>query len=406
MTIQSNADASGLSGCTTFTGSIAISTGTTDNIQLSGIRRITGSLIANNVTQMTSLAATDLEEIGQEFNLESLTILSTLNFPKLTKVDSISWTALPALQGLSFATGVQEVNMLTIDNTQLNALDGINLQVAETISVTNNPYLDKVSMQLGNVTQSLTFGANGRNLEAEFPNLEWAYNMTFRDCAKVSIPSLSSVNGSLGFYENGLESVSAPNLTNVGGSLAFVRNDQLSNITMPELTTIGGGFLVANNTGLGEINGFPALKTVGGALDFNGAFERYVGVFALRHHSIMHANIFSVSTFPSLAMFVVPSTFNPARTSTRSATTSVGYPATTASSRASTHAVVRSPLQVVLALFPMAPTPEVAAPPPPAPPSPCSSLTRVFSESWPPSSASSKTLAGAPRVVFSFSVAL
>lgn len=273
-TIQSNADATGLSGCTTYSGSIALATGTTDNIQISGIRRITGSLIANNVTQMTSFSATDLEEIGDTFHLESLTILSTLSFPSLVKVDTIEWTALPALQGLSFTQGVQEVNMLTIDNTQLNSLDGINLQVADTISVTNNPYLSSASMQLGNVTQALTFGANSKDLKLEFPNLEWAYNMTFRNCSEVSIPSLASINGSLGFYSNSFESLSAPNLTNVGGSLSFVSNEQLTNISMPELTTVGGGFQVANNTKLSDIDGFPVLATVGGALDFNGAFSK------------------------------------------------------------------------------------------------------------------------------------
>lgn len=271
-TIQSNADAKALSGCTTYSGSIAIGSSTTDNIQLSGIQRISGSLTASNVTQMTSLSADSLQEIGDSFTLESLTILSTLSFPQLTKVDTIEWTALPALQGLSFTTGVQEINMLTIDNTQLASLDGINLQVADTISVTNNPYLETVSMQLGNVTQSMTFGSNGRQLKADFPNLEWAYNITLRNCSEVSIPSLASVNGSLGFYANGFDTLSAPNLTNVGGSLSFVSCESVTNISFPELTTIGGGFQLANNTKLGNIDGFPALKTVGGALDFNGAF--------------------------------------------------------------------------------------------------------------------------------------
>lgn len=223
---------------------------------------------------MTSLSASSLQEIGDEFNLNGLTVLSTLNFPALKKVDTIEWIALPALQGLSFTQGVEELNMLTIDNTQLGSLDGINLQVADTVSVTNNPYLTSVSMQLGNVTKSLTFGANGRDLTIEFPNLVWAYNMTFRNCSDVSIPSLASINGSLGFYSDSFESLAAPNLTSVGGSLSFVSCNAVTNITMPELTTIGGGFQIANNTALGEINGFPQLKTVGGALDFNGAFTR------------------------------------------------------------------------------------------------------------------------------------
>lgn len=225
---------------------------------------------------MTSLAADSLQEIGDSFSLTSLTILSTLNFPQLTKVDTIEWTALPALQGLSFSTGVQEVSSLMIDNTQLNSLDGINLQVVDTMTVTNNPYLTSVNMQLGNVTKSLTLSANGKQLDAEFPNLMWAYNMTIRNASTVSIPSLESVNGSLGFYSDGFENLTAANLTTVGGSLSFVSCNSVTNISMPELTQIGGGLQLANNTKLEKINGFPALKTVGGALDFNGVFNEYV----------------------------------------------------------------------------------------------------------------------------------
>lgn len=272
-TIASNGDASALANCQTYSGSIAIATGTTDNINLQGIRRITGSFTADNVTGITSISAPDLQEIGDSFTLNGLTILSTLSFPALAKVDTIMWTALPALQGLSFSqTGVQEVSSLEITNTQLSSLDGINLQVVDRLYVTNNPYLESVNMQLGNVTESLEFSANG-DLNAEFPNLQWAYNMTFRNCSEVSIPSLASVNGSLGFYSNSFESLAAPNLTNVGGSLAFVSNDALTNITMPELTIVRGGLQLANNTALTEVNGFGALKTVEGALDLTGIFE-------------------------------------------------------------------------------------------------------------------------------------
>lgn len=274
-TLQSAADATGLSGCSTYSGSIAISTSTTENINLAGISTISGSLVADNVTGIVQISAPDLEEIGDTFDLNGLTILSTLSFPRLAKVDTISWIALPALQGLTFSnTGVQEVSMLTIDNTELASLDGINLQVADTIYIANNRFLDSVNMQLGNVTDSLTFTNNGAELVAEFPNLEWANNITIRNLSSVSVPSLSSVNGSLGFYGNTFESLSAPNLTNVGGSLAFVSNDQLSNITLPELTTVGGGLQIANNSALENINGFPKLKTVGGALDFTGSFNK------------------------------------------------------------------------------------------------------------------------------------
>jgi len=231
-------------------------------------------LTADNVTQLTGLTSGTLETISDSFTLNGLTILTTLNFPRLTQVGTLDWTALPALQGLSFTTGIQEAGVVSIQNTQLNTLDGINLQMVDSMTIANNPYLNDINMQLGNITQALILEANGRNVSATFPNLEWAFNMTFRNVSSVSIPSLAAVNGSVGFYANFFDSIAGPNLTTVGGSLSFVSNEDMTNLSFPALTTVNGGLQVANNTKLENVDGFPALKTVGGALDFNGNFTK------------------------------------------------------------------------------------------------------------------------------------
>lgn len=305
-TIQNAGDAAGLRGCQTFTGSIALATGTTDNIALDGIRTIQGSLIADNVTQITQLSGSSLETITDSFTLNGLTILSTLNFPRLVSVDTIAWTALPALQGLSFTTGVQEATNLDIENTQLNSLSGINLQVIDTLKIANNPYLQEINMQLGNVTKSMTIEANGNAVDVTLPNMIWAYNITMRNVSTVSMPSLRTVNGSLGFYSNTFDAVSAANLTSVGGSLSFVSNTDLANVSMPMLRTIGGGFQIANNTMLKVVDGFTALTSVSGALDFNGNFTSVAlpalkdikGAFNLQSSADISANC---TTFKALS---------------------------------------------------------------------------------------------------------
>lgn len=223
---------------------------------------------------MTSISGSSLQTIGDAFRLENVQILSTLNFPQLSQVGSIEWTGVPNLQGLSFTTGLSEAESVTIINTGLTSLDGINLDSVDTFVVTNNNYLTSISMQVESISDRIELAANGRDVEAEFPNLQWAYNMSLANVSSVSIPSLSSVNGSLGFYSNFIEGVSAPNLTNVGGSLSFVANADLTNASFPELTTVGGGLLIANNTAFEEIVGFPALRRVGGAVDFSGNFTR------------------------------------------------------------------------------------------------------------------------------------
>ncbi|KAI9883603.1 MAG: hypothetical protein M1823_004618 [Watsoniomyces obsoletus] len=272
--IQNEGDAQALSGCRTVSGDIVIAEGAAGTIRFPGIERIEGSLICRDATNLNSIEAPRLSIIDRSFTLTGLTVLATLNFPSLQSVGSIEWTALPALQELSFTRQVTRANEVVISNTNLKSLNGINLEQVSVFDVNNNPYLTRIDVQLGNISQALTLQANSKDLEASFPNLIWAFNMTFRNCSEVNLPSLASVNGSLGFYGNFFESFAAPNLTRTGdrGAIAFVSNEELTNISMPMLTSIGGTYQIANNTKLRSIDGFPKLSQVGGAIDFSGNF--------------------------------------------------------------------------------------------------------------------------------------
>ena len=231
-------------------------------------------MICNNATQLTALTSDQLNGISGTFSLNGLTILSTLQFDSLTAINQINWVGLPALQSLNFAQGISRANTVYISNTQLNTLSGIELTAVGRMDINNNPYLTTINVNsLMNVTDALSFSANGRDLEITFPNLEGAANLTFRNVSKIDMPSLSNVDGAMGFYSNTFESFAAPNLTQTGGSLAFVDGANLNNLSFPSLTTIGGGFVIANNTGLQKITGFPKLATIVGALDFAGTFN-------------------------------------------------------------------------------------------------------------------------------------
>ncbi|KAI7002295.1 hypothetical protein KC366_g19313, partial [Hortaea werneckii] len=126
-TIQNGGDASAIASCSTFSGSIAIATGVGGDINMDGIQKIEGSLEAKNVSQLTGLSSGTLEVITDSFTLNEVSLLSTLNFARLTDVSKVEWEGLPQLQGLSFTTGLQMVESLSIQNTQLGSLDGINL---------------------------------------------------------------------------------------------------------------------------------------------------------------------------------------------------------------------------------------------------------------------------------------
>lgn len=255
-----------------MSGSVAIASSVTGPIALDGIQQIKGDLTCVGAVNLTSLSATTLNAIGGDMILRSLTIMSNLGFPALTSVKSLQWTTLNALQELTFTKGLTKADSILITDTQLNDLNGISLETVGSLNINNNNFLKLIHIEFANVTGLLNIDSNAPGLVVEFPNLEWAFNMTLRNISSITIDSLQTVNSTLGFYGDLMTSISAPNLTQVMGDLAVVANPNLKNISMPLLKTVGGGFLVANNTDLEKINAFPSLKTTG-AINFSGNFS-------------------------------------------------------------------------------------------------------------------------------------
>jgi len=270
-TISSAAEATALNSCTKFTGSIAIDPSVAGALTLDGIDQLDGDLFVENAVNLTSLSAPSMNSISGKMDLASLTILSTLSFPSLKSIGEIAWDNLPALQTLTFTDTVTSCPVISISDTQLNSLDGINLETGTSWTIANNRFLKTISTQMANLTGAFNIDSNGQDLAIELPNLVSAGSLIFRNTSSVSIPSLASVNGTLGFYENYLTTISAPNLTTVTGQLAFVANPSLSNITMDSLTTVQG-FQIANNSALLKVDGFQSLKKITGALDVTGNF--------------------------------------------------------------------------------------------------------------------------------------
>lgn len=219
---------------------------------------------------MKRLSADSLEKIDGTMSLDGLTRLYAVDFPKLKTIESIKWNALPNLQSIGFTAEVTEADKIQIENTALRSLKGINVEKADTIFIANNGYINEISMQLGNISDSLTFANNNEKLAVTLPNLIWATNLTFRFIASLEMPSLETLNGSLGLYNNGFDTFSAPNLTSIGEALAIVANDQVSNISFPLLTKITDNLQIANNTNLTTVDGFPKLTSIGGAFDISG----------------------------------------------------------------------------------------------------------------------------------------
>ncbi len=253
---------------------MTIDSSVSGTLTLNGVQQITGDLRCINATQLTSLSADKLATIGGRFDLEELQILSTLAFDALSEVLTIKWIALPALQSLAFNRGVSKVTNILVSNTGLTSLNGLELESVGLMDVNNNRYLNTVDVNnMKNVTESISFAANSKTLAIKLPNLQYAANLTFRNVSDVQVPSLTYVNGSIGFYSNTFQSMSLPNLTETGQALVFQDGIGLSNISVPQITKIGAALNVNNNPDLKTIDGFPNLETIAGALDFSGVFD-------------------------------------------------------------------------------------------------------------------------------------
>ena len=280
-TVTDAAGASALATCTTFSGSVAVQTGAASNlntVSFDGVKVITGALSYQDDSQVQNLRAGQLQSVG-DLQLGNLTALSTLSMPALSQCNNLNFTSLSALAALDFGTpGLRKAASILITNTNLASLKGISqVSQVDSFSISNNRFLAQIALDVTAMKGSIDIGANevqsgGQTID--FPNLQTADQMTFRNASKINLPSLSNVTQNLGFYQNTIQTLMTPNLTFAGG-IVFVYNSQLTNITMPLLTTINGTngtYQIANNTKLTSIDGFENLSNVKGSLDFSGNF--------------------------------------------------------------------------------------------------------------------------------------
>ncbi|TDZ33496.1 Protein ecm33 [Colletotrichum sidae] len=261
--------------CGTIQGSVKIAEDISGNIDINGPRTIKGDLIVTNATNLVGLTSSSLASIEGTFKMQGLTLLSDLRFTQLTTVGSINWVTLPALGSLVFGTaGVTKVNNILISDTFLKSLDGLNVASVDELHINNNKQLVSYSNQLANATKTIEINSNGPDLGITLPNLIWANEIIIADAAKVELPSLEVVNGSIKFDKNSFTEFIAPNLTKTtDGDVSFINNVELANLSLPLLEKTGGGLTIQNNTLLQKIDGLPKLEQIGGAVLLRGNFS-------------------------------------------------------------------------------------------------------------------------------------
>ena len=273
MTINSQADATALASCSKIDGSVLVGPTASGNIALDGPSAIAGDLSVLNATGVTQLSSSTIQTIGGTFRLKSNTVLSSLAFGLLQNVHVITWSNLPNLELAPFAGGTLTVQMIFITNTSIGTLPLFNdTTQMSTIDISNNPNLNDIYLDFFSVSTTVVLASNGPSAVCSFPLLNWAANMTLKDCSQLNIPDLTTVNGSLGLYDNSFTTFSAPVLTSVGGLFAFDGNTVLTNLSTPELKDVGGALQIDGNSALDTID-LPALADVGGAISLTGSFS-------------------------------------------------------------------------------------------------------------------------------------
>lgn len=294
-TITASADATALASCTTYSGSVAIQTGLStptdtnghQQIQVDNLQKIDGNLTITGVPALAQISFGSLKEITGSCLFAFLSGLASVNMPALNSVKQLNLTALPVLQTLNFGTeGVTKAQSILITNTGLSSLDGLNnLESVDSIDINNNQALQNITMKkVISISKSLSIVDNyglTTGLNVDFPLLQTAQNMTFRNCSDIKLPAIENVTEDLGFYGNAFVTFSANNLTTLG-SLILDNNAQLTNATFSSLTSINESFLITENPEMHIVNGFQAVAVIGGTLDFSGNFTEYVFVFASR----------------------------------------------------------------------------------------------------------------------------
>jgi len=271
--VESDGDIAQLGSCKTLKGSLTLGEKVTSITLPSGLTAIEKDFVCKSAANLRSISAPALTKIGGDFQLRELTVLSTLSMPFLSSVKNINFITLPNLRQLDFGATVTSAENVYISDTLLQSLTGLNLTSVNIFDVSNNKYLKTVDLSLSKVSESLNINFNAKGVEASFPNLLWAMNVSLGDAGKISFPKLSKVNSSISFINNTFTDAAFPALKEVGESLAFVSCTELTNLTMLSLETVGGTFMLANNTKLEEVKGFPKLKSVGGAVDLSGVFS-------------------------------------------------------------------------------------------------------------------------------------
>ncbi|KAF3399049.1 hypothetical protein DPV78_007205 [Talaromyces pinophilus] len=273
--IASQADADDIASCGSANADIEISEDYTGALILNGITKTTRSLIFQGVTNLTSFAAPDLLVIDGNLTLASCILLTDLTLGELNFVGDMKLEDLPNLQSLNFTSGMRTVSGISIVNTGLTTLDGLEISSAsDGINIPANTALTDITFPSLTNTSIFSIHANNPKMKVNLPSLAAVQDLTIENVTSLSIPGLYQVTGQLLIAGSSIDSFSTGPLKN-GGGILFIDNPFLSNISMPDLTSLSGDLVITGNEALQQITGFTGLADVHGNIDVTGNYTGF-----------------------------------------------------------------------------------------------------------------------------------
>lgn len=271
-TATENGQVASVAACATAVGDIHINGNKVDTINLTGVRAVYGDLKING-TNAQAFNAPDLQLVSGELSISKSTALSTVNLAQLTTVGTLTFNALPVLEKTGLATGITSADSISISNTGLTSLEGINVYKLKTFDVNNNQDIETIDSALQKVTDTLSINYNADKVEVSLDELTTANNLNFGSISSLSVANLTTVNGSLALYNNKFDSFEFKQLKSVGKSVAIEKNDDLEEFDFPKLETIGGALNIDDNEKLKSFSYFDKLTSVGGSVNLGGDFN-------------------------------------------------------------------------------------------------------------------------------------
>lgn len=268
--IHSQADLRKLFDCRTVTGDIVISEYQDSSVQLGGIETIGGSLIIEDEPGITRLEANNLKKIKESFKLQKLTSFSHMSVPKLQSVKQVDWVVLPMLSNVYLDNEIDDVKKITLADTSLSGFTGFSIDKLEHLDVNNNRDLEIIHSNVTEITGNLHIAANSKNVRVALPHLESVRNISIHEISDLYASNIKEVKDTVNIINNDFETLSLPNLKDIGGTLNLYGNKVLKEVDFSALMKINGGLIIAKNDKMENVDFFPLLLLIDGAIEIEG----------------------------------------------------------------------------------------------------------------------------------------